>query len=119
MELVRVEIITKALKMDILKDALLKYHISGVTILKAQGCGVQYGVPEYMDGNKDAIQLLDNILVMIVMPKAHVEGFILYVEKALYTGHIGDGKIFVSDVLNAYRVRTGEESGDALVEGKF
>lgn len=56
---------------------------------------------------------------MVVLPSAKVDDFLDFVEKQLYTGHIGDGKIFVSPVTNAIRVRTGEEGMDALVEGKF
>lgn len=118
MKLVRVEIILNEIKMEQLLEALKKFKVSGMTVYKAMGCGVQYGTPEYEDLQSGAdIRLLEKNVVMLVMPEKDVEKFISYIEKNLYTGHIGDGKIFVSDVVNAYRVRTGEEGYEALVAG--
>lgn len=118
MKMVRVEIIMNEIKMDRLLEALKKFKVSGVTVYKAQGCGVQYGTPEYEDPVRGSdIKLLEKTVVMLVMPQEDVDKFIKYIEKNLYTGHIGDGKIFVSEVVNAYRVRTGEEGYEALVAG--
>lgn len=114
MGLVRVEIIMNDVKMELLKTALQKYHVSGMTVFKAQGCGVQYGTPEYQDEDTSKIKLLDKTVVMLVMPEENVEDIVQKIMKDLYTGHIGDGKIFVSNVENAYRVRTGEDGYAAL-----
>ncbi|MBO7638653.1 MAG: P-II family nitrogen regulator, partial [Treponema sp.] len=63
-------------------------------------------------------QLLPKEVVMIVLPTSEVDGLIEFLKKELYTGHIGDGKIFVSDITNIVRVRTGEEGMDALISGE-
>ena len=119
MELVRVEIIMNDVKMDKLLVALRKYKVSGMTVFQAMGCGVQYGSQEYEEEDLSEIKLLEKKVVMLIMPKENVEDFIEYVEKNLYTGHIGDGKIFVSSVSNVFRVRTGEEGYDALTAGAY
>lgn len=116
MSLVRVEIIMNEVKMDKLIEALKKYKVTGMTVYKAMGCGVQYGTPEYQEEDTSDIKLLEKTVVMLIMAEENVEKFVEYVEKNLYTGHIGDGKIFVSDIKNAFRVRTGEEGYDALYE---
>ena len=72
---------------------------------------------EVADKNQE-ISLLPKEVVMMVLPTEEVEGLLEFVKKELYTGHIGDGKIFVSDVTHVVRVRTGEEGYDALVYGE-
>lgn len=119
MNLVRVEIIMNEVKMNKLIEALRKYKIAGMTVYKAMGCGVQYGTPEYQEEDTSEITLLEKTVVMLIMPEENVNNFIDYVEKNLYTGHIGDGKIIISDIRNIYRVGTGEEGYDALTPGKF
>ena len=119
MEFVRVEVIMNDVKMDKLMSALKRYKVSGMTVYKAQGCGVQYGTQEYEDVDMSEIKLLDKTVVVLVMPKENVTHFVEYVEKELYTGHIGDGKIFVSSVENIYRIRTGEEGYEALQESIY
>lgn len=118
-ELSRVEIITNGAKVVELTDNLGKFGITGMTIYDAKGCGVQLGAPEYETEKKIVPQLLSKQVVMVVLPTREVDAFIEFVEKLLYTGHIGDGKIFVSPITNAIRVRTGEEGTDALVEGEL
>ena len=119
MGLVRVEIIVNVLKMDALLDIIKKNKITGMTVFKGLGCGVQYGTPEYRENDTSVIELLDKVIVMIVMPEEELDTFIRHVEKGLYTGHIGDGKIFVSRVENAFRIRTGEEGHEAIVPGNL
>jgi nitrogen regulatory protein PII len=116
-ELSKVEIITKEAKVEELISEFGKFGITGMTIYDAMGCGVQLGTQEYESEKNTAPQLLSKQVVMVVLPSKQVDEFLKFVEKALYTGHIGDGKIFVSPVTNAIRVRTGEEGMDALVEG--
>ena len=110
MQLSRVEIITGISKIEPLKKALGKFRITGMTVYQVLGCGVQHGTQE--------ISLLPKEVVMMVLPTEEVEGLLEFVKKELYTGHIGDGKIFVSDVTHVVRVRTGEEGYDALVYGE-
>jgi nitrogen regulatory protein PII len=88
-----------------------------MTVYDALGCGVQLGTQEYEVEKNTLPQLLPKQIVMVVLPSKEVDAFLEFVEKALYTGHIGDGKIFVTPVTNAVRVRTGEEGMDALKEG--
>jgi len=118
-ELSKVEIVTKEAKVSELMHEFAKFGITGMTIYDALGCGVQLGTQEYEAEKNSEPQLLPKKVVMVVLPSKEVDGFLEFVEKALYTGHIGDGKIFVSPVTNAVRVRTGEEGMDALVEGEL
>ena len=118
LRLSRVEIVTSALKIEALRKEMGKFGISGMTVYEARGCGVQYGTQEYEVEKLPEPRLLDKQIVMIVMPSQEVDEFLDFVEKELYTGHIGDGKIFISPVTNVVRIRTGEEGEDALTEGK-
>lgn len=118
-ELSKIEIITNEAKVSELTKEFGKFGITGMTIYDAKGCGVQLGTQEYEVEKNEEPTLLSKQVVMVVLPSAKVDEFLEFVEKQLYTGHIGDGKIFVSPVTNAVRVRTGEEGMDALVEGEF
>ncbi|MCR4842430.1 MAG: P-II family nitrogen regulator [Eubacterium sp.] len=116
-ELSRVEIITNEAKLEELVKAFSHFGITGMTIYDAKGCGVQFGTPEYEDGKNPVPQLIKKQAMMVVLPSKQVDAFLEFVGKSLYTGHIGDGKIFVSPITNAIRVRTGEEGMEALTEG--
>lgn len=118
MELSRVEIITSNAKTEILRAAMGKYGITGMTVMQVMGCGVQYGTPEYEGDAKAEPTLLPKQMVMLVMPKKEVPDFLKFVSEKLYTGHIGDGKIFVSSMEDIIRVRTGEKGLDALLPQK-
>lgn len=118
-ELSKVEIITKEAKVAELTKEFGKFGITGMTVYDAMGCGVQLGTQEYEAEKNSAPQLLSKQVVMVVLPSREVDAFLEFVEKSLYTGHIGDGKIFVTPVTNAVRVRTGEEGMDALKEGEL
>lgn len=120
MKFSRVEIITSISKIEPLRKAFKKFSISGMTVYQVLGCGVQHGTQEFQQEDKSGeISLLPKEVVMIVLPSEEVDELIEFVKKELYTGHIGDGKIFVSEVANIVRVRTGEEGMDALTEGAF
>ena len=88
--------------------------VNGMTVTNVLGCGMQKGAPEYYRGVKVEMTLLPKIQVDIVVTKVPVEMVIATAKQALYTGHIGDGKIFVYHVENVVKVRTGEEGYDAL-----
>ena len=113
----RVEVITGISKITALQRALGKFHISGMTVYQVLGCGVQHGTQEFEVEAKKDIQLLPKEVVMMVVPTEEVPSVIEFLKKELYTGHIGDGKIFVSDITNIVRVRTGEEGMEALIPG--
>lgn len=113
-KLTKIEIICKEARFDALKNAMTKLGITGMTVSHVMGHGVQQGKPEYYRGVPVESTLLPKIQVDIVVSKVPVSDVIETAKKVLYTGHIGDGKIFVYDVLNVIKVRTGEEGFDAL-----
>lgn len=110
----KIEIICKESRFDALKVALSKLGITGMTVSHVLGCGVQGGKPEYYRGVAVETNLLPKVQVDVVVSKVPVRAVIETAKKVLYTGHIGDGKIFVYDVENVVKVRTGEEGYDAL-----
>jgi nitrogen regulatory protein PII len=111
---VRVEIITASAKLNGLKMAVDKLGVTGMTVTQVMGCGVQKGTPEYELGINNEMDLLPKQLIMLVVKDSMIDKLIDTVKKELYTGHIGDGKIFVSDMKNIVRIRTGEEQADAI-----
>ncbi len=113
-KLTKVEIVCKEAKLEALKDAMMAIGITGMTVSHVMGCGAQKGKPEYYRGALVEATLLPKIQVDIVVSKVPVSAVIETAKKVLYTGHIGDGKIFVYDVENVVKVRTGEEGYDAL-----
>jgi ammonium transporter, Amt family len=110
----KVVIITRQNKFDQLKGAMNAIGITGMTVINVMGCGMQKGASEYYRGSPVDINLLPKIKVEIVVSKVPVRTVIEAAKKALYTGHIGDGKIFVYNVENVVKVRTGEEGYAAL-----
>ena len=113
-KLTKIEIICKEARFDALKNALSRLGITGMTVSHVMGHGVQQGKPEYYRGVPVESTLLPKIQVDIVVSSIPVNDVIETAKKVLYTGHIGDGKIFVYDVENVVKVRTGEEGFDAL-----
>ena len=114
MEFVRIEVITAAAKLDGFKHAIKKLGVTGMTVNQVMGCGVQKGTMEYEDEIHEEIELLPKQIIMMVMEKEKVDKVLDVIKKELYTGHIGDGKIFISDVSGIIRIRTGEEDKEAL-----
>ena len=110
----KVEIIFKEEKLYALKTAMSELGITGMTVSHVMGYGQQKGKPEYYRGVPVETNLLPKVQVDIVVSKIPVRSVIETAKKVLYTGHIGDGKIFVYDVENVVKVRTGEEGYDAL-----
>ena len=110
----KVEIICKESKFDTLKNEMSKLGITGMTISHVLGCGVQGGRTEYYRGVPLETNLLPKVQVDIVVSKVPVRSVIETAKRVLYTGHYGDGKIFVYDVENVVKIRTGEEGYDAL-----
>ena len=113
-KMTKVEIICKESRFDALKNAMMGIGITGMTVSHVLGCGIQGGKPEYYRGVQVETNLLPKVQVDIVVSKVPVQSVIDTAKRALYTGHIGDGKIFVYDVENVVKVRTGEEGYDAL-----
>jgi Amt family ammonium transporter len=110
----KVEIITRQSKFEALKAAMNAIEVTGMTVTNVLGCGVQKGASEFYRGVPMEMNLLPKVQVEIVVSKVPVELVVEEARKALYTGNIGDGKIFVYDVENVIKVRTGETGYDAL-----
>lgn len=113
-KLTKIEIICKESRFEALKKAMMDLGITGMTVSHVLGCGIQKGKPEYYRGIPVEASLLPKVQVDMVISKIPVRSVIEAAKMALYTGHIGDGKIFVYDVENVVKVRTGEEGFDAL-----
>ncbi len=112
--LTKVEIICKEARLEALKEAMMSIGISGMTVSHVMGCGVQMGKPEFYRGVAVETTLLPKVQVEIVLAAVPLNKVIDTAKKVLYTGHIGDGKIFVYNVLDAVKIRTGETGFDAL-----
>ena len=110
----KIEIVCKESKFEALKNAMMKLGITGMTVSHVLGCGIQKGKPEYYRGVQVEANLLPKVQVNIVVSAIPIRKVIDTAKTVLYTGHIGDGKIFVYDVENVVKVRTGEEGFDAL-----
>ncbi|MBQ6234159.1 MAG: ammonium transporter [Clostridia bacterium] len=110
----RVQIICRPASLESLKNAMNTIGITGMTVTNVMGYGMQKGKPEYYRGTPVEVTLLPKVQVDIVVSKVPVRQVIDTACSVLHTGHIGDGKIFVQDVENVIRVRTGEEGYDAL-----
>jgi Amt family ammonium transporter len=110
----QVSIIVKLARFDILKNALNELGVTGMTVTQVMGCGVQKGAGEYYRGVEMDATLLPKVKVDVVISKISVDSVVQAAKKALYTGHIGDGKIFVYNVMKVVKVRTGEEDYAAL-----
>ena len=114
----KVVIVTRQNKFNALKEAMNLIGVTGMTVINVMGCGMQKGASEYYRGVQMDINLLPKVKVEIVVSKVPVEEVIEAAKKALYTGHIGDGKIFVYPVENVVKVRTGESGFDALQDAE-
>lgn len=110
----KIEIVLKESRFEVLKNALMNIGITGMTVSHVLGCGIQKGKPEFYRGVQVEANLLPKVQVDIVVCAVPVKDVIETAKKVLYTGHIGDGKIFVYDVENVVKIRTGEEGYDAL-----
>ncbi len=113
-KITNVTVITKQTKFETLKAALEKIGVTGITVTQVMGCGMQKGKTEFYRGVEVEMNLLPKVKVEIVICKIPVQTVIDTIKKALYTNNIGDGKIFIYDVENAIKVRTGEEGYGAL-----
>lgn len=110
----KIEIVCRERMLEALKNAMVDIGITGMTVTHVMGCGAQKGKPEFYRGVEIEPSLLPKVQLDMVVSKIPVRTVIETAKKILYTGHIGDGKIFVYDVENVVKVRTGEEGYDAL-----
>lgn len=110
----KITIVANAGRFDALKAALSKIGVAGMTVTQVMGCGTQKGKTEYYRGAPVIMTLLPKVQVDIVVSTVPVAKVVETAKKALYTGHMGDGKIFIYNVENVIRVRTGAEGVEAL-----
>ena len=110
----KVVIIAKLTKYDALRKAMNELGVTGITVTQVMGCGIQKGAGEMYRGVEVDATLLPKVKVEVVVSEIPVQKVIDVAKKTLYTGHIGDGKIFVYNVDKVVKIRTGEEDFDAL-----
>lgn len=110
----KVSIITRGEKFDDLRKKMLEIGVTGMTVSSVQGCGVQHGITKLLGGVKKRIYVSPKIKVDIVVCSVPVEEVIRVAKDVLYTGKIGDGKIFTSKIDSVVRIRTGERDQEAL-----
>lgn len=110
----KIEAIVRPGKLDEIKEALNKYDVHGLTISQVMGCGLQKGRKEYIRGTEVTLNLLPKIKIEVVINDSQLENVIAIITKEAKTGNVGDGKIFVYNVEDVVRIRTGER-GEAAV----
>ena len=110
----QIQVVTSMNRLSNLKSALSEIGVSGMTVVQAIGCGVQKGTFEYEAEQNQEMELLPKQMIYIVIKDEMIDTVVETVKRELYTGHIGDGKIFIVPLTNIIRVRTGEEGEDAL-----
>lgn len=110
----KIEVITGMSKLTNLICELSKVGVRGVTVMQALGCGVELGTKEYEVELNEVMELLPKQQINIVVEDEKIDKILDLIKKELYTGHIGDGKIFVYSIDNVIRVRTGDEGVEAL-----
>ncbi|KRE05920.1 transcriptional regulator [Bosea sp. Root381] len=110
----KIEAIIKPFKLDEVKEALQEVGLQGITVLEAKGFGRQKGHTELYRGAEYVVDFLPKVKIEIVLADEMVDSAIEAIMKAAQTGRIGDGKIFVSSVEGAIRIRTGETGADAI-----
>ena len=110
----KIEAIIKPFKLDEVKEALAKVGIQGMTVSEVKGFGRQKGHTELYRGAEYVVDFLPKVRLEVVVPDADVEKVTVALSEAARTGKIGDGKIFVTDVDNSVRIRTGERGDSAL-----
>ena len=110
----KIEAIIKPFKLDEVKEALQEVGLQGITVTEAKGFGRQKGHTELYRGAEYVIDFLPKVKVEVVVEDSMVDNAIEAIENAARTGRIGDGKIFVIDVEQAIRIRTGDRGGDAI-----
>jgi nitrogen regulatory protein P-II 1 len=110
----KIEAIIKPFKLDEVKEALHEVGIKGITVVEAKGFGRQKGHTELYRGAEYVVDFLPKVKIEVVMEDSMVERAIEAIQQSAHTGRIGDGKIFVSTVEEAIRIRTGERGADAI-----
>lgn len=115
-EIKKIEVMTRTEKLEDLKQALSEVHVTGMTVSNVYGCGLSKGHKEVYRGKQVEVSLQPKIKIEIVVCEVPVETVIDVIKKVCCTGNIGDGKIFVYNVEEAVKIRTGERGRDAIID---
>lgn len=110
----KIEAIIRPGKLEEIKEALNKYDIHGLTISQVMGCGLQKGRKEYIRGTEVTLNLLPKVKIEVVTSDSQVEQVISIISKEAKTGEVGDGKIFIYNIEDIVRIRTGERGESAV-----
>ena len=110
----KIEAIIKPFKLDEVKDHLNEIGVKGITVSEVKGFGRQKGHTELYRGAEYTVDFLPKVKLEIVAPDEQVDEILTIIKESAHTGKIGDGKIFVLDVLEVVRIRTGEKGEDAI-----
>jgi nitrogen regulatory protein P-II 1 len=110
----KIEAIIKPFKLDEVKDALQDVGVQGITVTEAKGFGRQKGHTELYRGAEYVVDFLPKVKIEIVLPDERLEAAVEAIRASAQTGRIGDGKIFVSNIEEVIRIRTGETGADAV-----
>jgi nitrogen regulatory protein P-II 1 len=110
----KIEAIIKPFKLDEVKEALQEIGLQGITVIEAKGFGRQKGHTELYRGAEYVVDFLPKVKIEVVLSNEMLDKAVEAIQKAAKTGRIGDGKIFVSSIEEAIRIRTGETGGDAI-----
>ena len=110
----KIEAIIKPFKLDEVKEALHEVGLQGITVIEAKGFGRQKGHTALYRGAEYVVDFLPKVKIELVIPDDMLERAVEAIQQAAYTGRIGDGKIFISSIEEAIRVRTGEKENEAI-----
>ncbi len=110
----QIQAIIKPFKLDEVKDALHEVGVKGLTVIEAKGFGRQKGHTELYRGAEYVVDFLPKVKIEVVVEDAMLEAVVEAIQRAAHTGRIGDGKIFVTNVEEVLRIRTGEKGPDAI-----
>ena len=117
-KLTKIDIVTRPNKLEELKEALNEIGVQGMTVSQVYGCGLQKGHKEVYRGREYSINLVPKVKIETVICEVPVQDVLNAAQKVLKTGEPGDGKIFIYDLENAVRIRTGEEGDKAIMDEK-
>jgi len=117
-KLTKIDIVTRPNKLEELKEALNEIGVQGMTVSQVYGCDLQKGHKEVYRGREYSINLVPKVKIETVICEVPVQAVLDAAQKVLKTGEPGDGKIFIYDIENAVRIRTGEEGDKAIMDEK-